>query len=470
MSQNVLPKQITNTHAMKLRYYPILTALLLGLRIATAEPSISAPPAEKESTKETATKPTPPEAKPTPPEVTPTSPEAKPSPPKPLSSVTLKGLAWLIKSQNADGGWGQGGGWRTNTTSQGGRVEGANVADPSDIGNTAIVLQCLLRSGARLDKGEHSAESSRAAEFLLREIAKADADTLFVTSVRDTQIQSKIGRYVDTFLSAQILADLKGKMPSPDSEKKRAELLDRVIAKIEKHQQADGAFAGNAGWAATLSQGLCSRALNSAWAVGAKVDLAALEKDHKQNAEGLDRTTGVVAGSTVSDAGVGIYRYASKLGGMTRFRENNEERRAEIQKIIASPTAAPAEKEAGQKQLDEIKRADADQTVLLSQVSEQVKNKGFVAGFGNNGGEEFISFINIGEALHAKGGNDWIEWEKQMGETIAKAQNEDGSWTGQHCITGRTFCTASALMVLMSDRAPIQAAAPVTAKSEPKDK
>ena len=30
----------------------------------------------------------------------------------------------------------------------------------------------------------------------------------------------------------------------------------------------------------------------------------------------------------------------------------------------------------------------------------------------------------------------------------------DGSWAGNHCITGRTFCTATALLVLMGDRAP----------------
>lgn len=455
------PTEPTREHAMKLRLYPLLsfTVLLLGLRIATAEPSISVPPAGKDSVAETATPSTPP-----------TPPPGIPTPPKPLGPVVNRGLAWLAKTQNADGGWGQGGGWRINTSNQGGRVEGDNLADPSDIANTATVLQCLLRSGARLDRGDYSAVTSRAADFLLREIAKADSDTLYVTSIRDTQIQSKIGRYVDTFLAAQILADLKDKMPSPEAEKQRAELLDRVIAKIEKHQQDDGAFAGNQGWAATLSQGLCSRALNSAWAVGAKVNLAALEKDHKQNAEGMDRGTGVVASSSVADAGVGIYRYASKIGGMTRFRQNNLERRAELEKTIASPTAAPAEKEAGKKELAGIDRADADQSVLLEQVAAQVKDKRFVAGFGNNGGEEFISFINIGEALHAKGGNDWIEWEKQMAETIAKAQNEDGSWAGQHCITGRTFCTASALMVLMSDRAPIQPIGPVAAKSEPTDK
>ncbi len=32
-------------------------------------------------------------------------------------------------------------------------------------------------------------------------------------------------------------------------------------------------------------------------------------------------------------------------------------------------------------------------------------------------------------------------------------QNQDGTWSGSHCITGRTVCTAAALMVLMVDRA-----------------
>lgn len=433
---------------MKLRYYPILVTLLLGLRIATAETSPSAPPTEKDSKAEA------------------TTPAKDPTPPKPLSPATKRGIEWLVKSQKEDGGWGQGGGWRVNTTNSGGRVEGENIADPSDIANTAIALQCLLRSGVNLDKGDHSAVASRAADFLIKEISKADDDTLYVTTVRDTQIQSKIGRYVDTFLAAQILADLKGKMPSPDSEKKRGELLDRVVAKIEKHQKDDGAFDGNKGWAATLSQGLCSRALNSAWGVGAKVDIKALEKDHKQNAEGLDRKTGVVAAGAVGDAGVEVYRYASKLGGMTRFSDNNKSRRDELEKTVASETATPQAKEASKKELDSIKSADEDKTVLLNQVAAQVKDKAFVAGFGNNGGEEFLSFINIGEALHAKGGNDWIEWEKQMSESIAKEQNEDGSWAGKHCITGRTFCTATALMVLMSDRAPIQTPTPIAATTE----
>ena len=40
-------------------------------------------------------------------------------------------------------------------------------------------------------------------------------------------------------------------------------------------------------------------------------------------------------------------------------------------------------------------------------------------------------------------------------------QNGDGSWTGHHCITGRTFCTAAALLVLMADRAPVPVASQI---------
>jgi len=70
--------------------------------------------------------------------------------------------------------------------------------------------------------------------------------------------------------------------------------------------------------------------------------------------------------------------------------------------------------------------------------------------------------MNIGEALRTGGGEEWKKWDESMTKTLHDAQNADGSWAGQHCITGRTFGTASALMVLMTDRAP----APVMAKNE----
>lgn len=429
---------------MKIRILPAVAILALSARFLHADPA--------------------PETPQPPPAVEPAKPADLP-PPKPLGNEVGKGLAWLAKAQNSDGGWGQGGGWRINRESgqNGARVEGDQIPDPSDIGNTAIALQAFLRAGTKLDAGEHSQVAAKAAAFLLAQLEADKDESLFVTPIRDTQLQSKIGVYVDTFLSAQILADLKGRLPVPADELRREKLLDKVVAKIQKHQKDDGAFAGNNGWASTLSQGICSKSLNAAFAVGAKVDLAALEKDHQQNAAGLDRATGVVGGAGAADAGVEIYRYASKLGGMTDFSKTNALRRDELEKTVAAPTVTEPEKEVAKKELEKIDQADADQKVLLKQVAGRAQEGGFVAGFGNHGGEEFISYMNIGEALRAGGGEEWKKWDESMTKTLHTAQNADGSWAGQHCITGRTFCTASALMVLMTDRA---ATKPVMAKNE----
>ena len=437
---------------MKLRILPIAASLVFAARFLHAEP-VPAPVAE-------APKPAP--------AVEPAKPAGpkKPAelpPPKPLGNEVGKGLAWLAKAQNSDGGWGQGGGWRVNRQEgQGGRVEGDQIPDPSDIGNTAIALQAFLRAGTKLDTGEHSQNAAKAAAFLLAQLESDKEDSLYVTTVRDTQLQSKIGAYVDTFLAAQILSELKDRLPDPADEQRRVKLLDKVVAKIQKHQKDDGAFAGNNGWASTLSQGICSKALNGAWAAGAKVDLAALEKDHKQNADGLDRASGVVASGAVADAGVEIYRYSAKLGGMTGFAMNNVTRRADLEKTVNAPTASAPEKAKAKDELAKIDQSDADQQVLLKQVAGRAQEKGFVGGFGNHGGEEFISYMNIGEALRAAAGEEWTKWDSSMSKTLHDAQNADGSWAGQHCITGRTFCTASALMVLMTDRAPV----PVVAKNE----
>ena len=103
-------------------------------------------------------------------------------------------------------------------------------------------------------------------------------------------------------------------------------------------------------------------------------------------------------------------------------------------------------------------KAEKENGDVQRELAANVRNDRFVAGFGSNGGEEFLSFLNISEALLVKGGKDWEEWDAKMTKGLEKAQNGDGSWSGQHCITGKTFCTATALLVLMADRAPVPTA------------
>ena len=99
-----------------------------------------------------------------------------------------------------------------------------------------------------------------------------------------------------------------------------------------------------------------------------------------------------------------------------------------------------------------------DQGNLTNPDSREALRK-FIAGFGNNGGEEFLSYMLMSESLVVQGGEDWATWDAQITELINGVQNADGSWTGHHCITGRTFCTAAALLVLMADRTPVPMAA-----------
>jgi hypothetical protein len=75
-----------------------------------------------------------------------------------------------------------------------------------------------------------------------------------------------------------------------------------------------------------------------------------------------------------------------------------------------------------------------------------------LSGFGNNGGEEFLSYQMKSEALVIDGGEEFGAWHTKMVERLAKVQNGDGSWSGHHCITSPTFCTATAISCLTADR------------------
>jgi hypothetical protein len=98
-------------------------------------------------------------------------------------------------------------------------------------------------------------------------------------------------------------------------------------------------------------------------------------------------------------------------------------------------------------------------------VAGKLADTKFVAGFGNNGGEEFLSYLNLTESLRDQGGKEWENWRPKMKVTVSAAQNEDGSWAGQHCITGRTFCTSTALLALLAEKT--QAPVKVTSVTPP---
>jgi hypothetical protein len=75
-----------------------------------------------------------------------------------------------------------------------------------------------------------------------------------------------------------------------------------------------------------------------------------------------------------------------------------------------------------------------------------------LSGFGNNGGEEFLSYLMTSESLVIAGPNDFHKWNAKMLTRLEKVQNADGSWNGHHCITSPVFCTAAVVQCLTTER------------------
>ncbi|MGD9722874.1 MAG: prenyltransferase/squalene oxidase repeat-containing protein [Pirellulales bacterium] len=410
--------------------------------------------------------------------------------PKPLSITVEQGLKYLLAQQHESGGWGQGGGWRQQVGAGGnasGRVEGDNVNDPSDLGNTCIATLALIRAGSTPQGGPHANHVAQAVKLICDYVERSDNDSLYVTDVRDTQLQSKIGRYVDTFLAGLVLSELKGKMPADGSDQRLIAALDKTVRKIEKNQREDGNFAGNTGWASVLSQAVCSKFINRAAQAQVVVKSEVLNRDFYSSVAALDRgaapaasVSGRVAAAPVAgaapaasaaasapaegaptDAGVSLYFIASNASRIADQNNTAVVQAEKAKEVLKSSSATAEEKDRARSELGRIDEVRGAQQSAVRDITRQLDDKGFVAGFGNNGGEEFLSYMNISELLVVQGGPEWEKWDQSMAANLKRVQNQDGSWSGQHCITGRTFCTAAALLTLMADRAPVPLAAKI---------
>ncbi len=78
----------------------------------------------------------------------------------------------------------------------------------------------------------------------------------------------------------------------------------------------------------------------------------------------------------------------------------------------------------------------------------QAQRADVMDGFGSNGGEEFLSYLQTGESMVIGKDNSWQQWYDNISGRMLKIQNNDGSWNGHHCITSPVFCTATSLLIL----------------------
>jgi hypothetical protein len=359
--------------------------------------------------------------------------------PDPATTVAVqRGAKWLASVQGADGGWGQDGGDPSNVR-QSDRLE----SNGNDVANTAIAALALLRAGA-----QYRTNVERAVDFILRRVEASPADGLGITDVKQqTQVQRKLGPFIDTFVTSMLLAQVDGTFAKAANARIRSG-LEKCVAKIERNQMKDGSWNVGGGWAPLLGTSIASRSLYAAGQKGVVVNQEVMmaadaytEKNQKNRDSmargGVGSGDGVGAGSSAgvgpgagpgvggvaesvsvsTAAGVSLYQDAQALEQLTRTEESRKKNAREI-----------------------------------GAINSKLSDSKFVDGYGSIGGEEFFSYLNISDGLKRSGGKEWNEWHSKITQKILKLQNEDGTWAGHHCITGRCAVTSAAILNLTSDR------------------
>ena len=351
-----------------------------------------------------------------------------------------RGLDWIAGAQNPNGGWGAGSHSRQD------------IMDPhtvqTDPATTAMVAMALLRSGNTLTKGEYSTHLKKALNFLMNATENSPSSSFNITDQTGTQIQTKLGANIDVILTSQFFSNILNYLDHDATLKARVKKnLNTCVTKIQRAQDKDGSMSG-AGWAGVLQSSFANNALESAQAQGAAVNEEALEKSRDYQKGNYDTKTGDVK----TDRGAGIVLYSVSSSSRASAKEarkvQEEMDRARREGRLAKNAPASAEnlEKIGFDKDDALKYSTAYEVYQSAKV--QAQREDVMDGFGSNGGEEFLSYLQTGESMIIGKDNEWKGWYDNISGRILKIQNNDGSWSGHHCITSPVFCTATCLLIL----------------------
>ena len=353
-----------------------------------------------------------------------------------VSMSVEKGAKWLASVQGTDGGWGQDGGDASNI-----RQNVPLESNGNDVANTAVAALALLRAG-----NQYAPNIQRATNFILQRIEASPTEGLSITNVNQTQIQRKLGPYIDTFLASMLLAEVDGTLAGADKARARKG-LEKCVAKIEQNQMSDGSWNVAGGWAPVLGTSFASRSLYMANNNGIKVKQEAMDRAYSYTVNNQkDRSVVVAATPRAGTRGI--------VGGPHTKSESVAVSSGTAPSASLS-AAAGVELYQDAQALEQLSRTAADRKKNANEIAAinaKLSSSRFVEGYGSIGGEEFFSYLNISEGLKRSGGKEWNEWYAKISQKILNLQNSDGTWAGHHCITGRVAVTSAAILNLTSNR------------------
>jgi hypothetical protein len=361
-----------------------------------------------------------------------------------VDAAVGRGLEWMAAAQTTSGGWGAG----THAHQ--------DILDPhaveADPATTALVCMALLRNEQSGDKGKYAVHFNKALNFLLKATEQTPANANNITTLTNTQPQTKLGGNIDVILTAQFFTNYLQQAQLNTSQKQAIEkALQKCVTMIQRTQDNDGGWK-NGGWAPVLQSALANNALEGAKDAGATVDDKVLRKSKLYQQGNFDtKTNGAITGKA---AGVLLYsvsgsaRASAKEANFAEVTIANAKKSGKLMKadtvtynnLVKAGVAAP----------------EAEKYVAAYQVnkaaSRRAQDADIISGFGSNGGEEFLSYLMTGESLVVSGDNSWKKWYDQTTGRLLQIQNNNGSWNGHHCITSPVFCTATCLLILSIDK------------------
>ncbi|MEM9585967.1 MAG: prenyltransferase/squalene oxidase repeat-containing protein [Planctomycetota bacterium] len=365
--------------------------------------------------------------------------------PKNATKMVNRGVEWLINAQHDDGGWG------------GGSHAQQNVRDPSkfpsDPATTSFAAVALLKAGHTPTSGKHSDAVLAAVRYLVKAVDAAPQDSPKITTLTGTQPQVKLGAMIDTAMTAQFLTRVREMLDSkPKLRQKVNKALTECLRRLEETQKSDGSWGDGGGWAPVLQSAMNCSSLELARASGIQVDDTKVDRARNYQKSNVNAATG--GASADKAAGVELYAFAGGFRGnaadasIAQSVINKAKDEGKLAKD--APVSEDNLRLAGQdaKQARELAEAETRNQAQIRRLEDET----LLSGFGNNGGEEFLSYLMTSESLVIAGGKAWNKWNSNMIKRLGKVQNADGSWSGHHCITSPTFCTAAVLQVLTTDR------------------
>jgi len=351
-----------------------------------------------------------------------------------------RGLSWIARAQNEKGGWGAGSHYN--------QQEMNPLAVPADPATTSMVAMAMLRNGNTLTQGTYSPQLKKALFYILNAVETSAPNNSNITAETNTQIQIKLGANIDVILASQFLSNMVDYVQHDAALKARVKKsLDVCVQKIQHNQKQDGSI-GGAGWAGVLQSALANNALESAQSQGAQVDDKALEKSRNYQKGNYDARTG----ESKTDMGAGVVLYSvtgsarASAKEARKVKEEMDRARKDGRLAPSAPATAENLQKIGFSRDEAVNYSTAYEVYESAKV--QAQRSDVMDGFGSNGGEEFLSYLQTGESMIINKDNSWKQWYDNMSGRLLNIQNNDGSWNGHHCITSPVFCTATCLLIL----------------------